>query len=262
MIVSVAEFVGKSINGFISLYFNVALMGYDTITELLSKKGRASISRNQLVGQILFTGVDAIPVIFLISVSLGVIISVQIMANMPNIGAGEYFGKIMSIAIVRELGPFFTSLVVIGRSGSALAAYIGNMKINKEIDALNIMGISVINFMVLPALLGMLFSLFSLNVFFDIFAIVGGLFIASFSMDVNFTSLLTEVYLALEAKDILIFIFKSIIFSSVIATVSCYFGLEVQNVRMVPRAVFRAVVLALVTTIILNLLITLLFYAL
>jgi phospholipid/cholesterol/gamma-HCH transport system permease protein len=180
---------------------------------------------------------------------------------MPNIGGGEYFGKIMSVAIVRELGPFFTSLVVVGRSGAALAAYIGNMRITKEIDALEIMGINVIHFMVLPALLGMVVSLFSLNVFFDIIAIVGGLFVAKFIVGLNFSSLLYDVYLALSMKDILIFIFKSILFSTIIASVSCYFGLSVQNIRMVPRAVFSAVVVSLMVTIVLNLIITMVFYA-
>ena len=105
---------------------------YDTIVALIRGRGKRRISLKQVIDQVLFTGVDAFLIIAIIGLLCGVIISIQAMTNMPKIGAGEYFGTIMAIAVIRELGPFFTSLVVIGRSGAALAAYIGNMRVSKE----------------------------------------------------------------------------------------------------------------------------------
>lgn len=141
-----------AINRFM-LVFDVMALAYDTVVGLLTRSGRRHISLRQLVNQVLFTGVDALIIVGLIALSCGITIAVQATTNMPQIGASEYFGTIMVISVIRELGPFFTSLVVIGRSGAALAAYIGNMRVAKEISALEVMGINLNHFLVMPVFL-------------------------------------------------------------------------------------------------------------
>ncbi|MFC1476370.1 MlaE family ABC transporter permease [Fibrobacterota bacterium] len=245
----------------LKLVYDVMGLGYDTLVGLLTRSGRRHISLRQIINQVLFTGVDALIIVGLIALSCGVTIAVQAMTNMPEIGASAYFGRIMVISIIRELGPFFTSIVVIGRSGAALAAYIGNMRVAKEISALEVMGINLNQFIVMPAFLGMLVSLFCLNIYFDIIAILGGLLVAKLFVSVQFFVLVKEVLQALSIVDISVSILKCILFGAVIAIVSCYQGLAVTTVRFVPRAVFKAVVGSIVVTIITNVVLTVSFYA-
>lgn len=253
--------IGLSLHNFFSVWYKISLLCYDAVTSLFDRRSRSHLSFDQLVGQILFTGLDALLIVAIIAVSCGLIISLQTMINMPEIGISEYFGKIMVISIIRELGPLITSLIVIGRSGAALAAYIGNMKVTKEIYALEIMGIDPIHFLVTPAFLGVTFSMLALNVYFDVFAIIGGLLLVSFVVDTSIISLINEVFNAVTFMDILISLGKGLVFGAIIASVSTYHGLVVENIRMVPRAVFHAVVTSLVVTIMLNLIFTFTYYA-
>jgi phospholipid/cholesterol/gamma-HCH transport system permease protein len=152
-------------------------------------------------------------------------------------------------------------LVVIGRSGAALAAYIGNMRVNKEIAALEAIGVDLVHFLVIPAFTGMIVSLICLTIYFDIIAIVGGLLLASINSMAPFTGFVVKVAEAMSARDIFISLLKNILFGAAIALISCYHGLKVENVRIVPRAVFRAVVGSMIVTMIMNLLLTVIFYA-
>ena len=127
-------------------YYDIFQLGIETIGSLVSDSTRKHLSLKQVVNQILFTGVDALLIVGLIALCCGVIISVQAMTTMPKFGASGYFGSVMVIRVVRELGPFLTALIVAGRSGAALAAYIGNMRVTKELAALTVMGISPIQF--------------------------------------------------------------------------------------------------------------------
>jgi phospholipid/cholesterol/gamma-HCH transport system permease protein len=234
---------------------------YDTMIEVCrsGKKGYAS-SIKQIISQILFTGVEAFPLVGVIGLLCGITIIIQATTNMPKFGVGEYFGNILIIVVIRELGPFFTSLVVVGRSGAALAAFIGNMKISKEISALEGMGIDPVRFLVMPAFVAMVVSMVCLAVYFDVIAIIGGWCIARINVDIQFGVFIASVLDALSAKEIVISTFKNMIFGSIIAIVSCYFGLAVDNVRELPQVALKAVVSSMITTIVINLLVTIGFY--
>ncbi|MBD3346545.1 MAG: hypothetical protein GF401_15935 [Chitinivibrionales bacterium] len=213
-------------------------------------------SQRQIVSQILFTGVEALPLIATVAMLCGVTIVFQATTNMPKFGAGEFFGKIMIMVVVRELGPLITSIVVIGRSGSALAAYIGSMRVTKEVSALEVIGINPVQFIVMPAFMGMVVSMVALGIYFDFVAIVGGLLVASLIANVPFWGFVAKVVDALTMADILLTIFKNIIFGSVVAVVSCYHGLEVRNERDVPKAARRSVVWSMVIAMLINVIIT------
>ncbi len=260
-IISSINRIGAGTLSKVKVFFDVSALAYDAIVGILTRSGRRHISLAQIINQVLFTGVDALIIVGLIALSCGITIVVQATTNMPQIGASEYFGTIMVISIIRELGPFFTSLVVIGRSGAALAAYIGNMRVGKEVAALEVMGINLNHFLVMPAFIGMLISLACLNIYFDIIAIFGGLLVANSVVHGPFITLATEVLQAITAIDIIVSSVKSLLFGGVIAIVSCYQGLSVTSVRFVPRAVFKAVVVSMVVTIIMNVVLTVLFYA-
>jgi phospholipid/cholesterol/gamma-HCH transport system permease protein len=241
--------------------FAMSRLFFDTVRELFLLTGKRRLSPRQLVNQVLFTGVDAFFLIGLIGLLCGVIITIQAKTNMPKIGVSEYFGTVMVIALVRELGPFFTALVVIGRSGAALAAYLGNMRVNKEIAALEVMGVNLVNFLVLPAFIGMILSMVCLTVYFDCIGIVGGLLFAKLLVNLDFFNSLASIGDALTWVDIVVSVGKNLAFGAVIAVVSCYHGLSVDSsVRIVPRAVFRAVVSSMVIVMVVDVAITVGFY--
>lgn len=234
---------------------------YDTVLGFATLHGRRRISAKQMIGQVLFTGVDALVIVGLIALLCGITIVIQAMDNMPKIGAGEYFGRIMILVVVRELGPLFTTLVVIGRSGAALAAYIGNMRVTKEVSALKAIGVDLVHFLVMPAFVGMIVSLVCLSVYFDIIAIVGGLLVAQFVVDIPFLIFMKEVAGSLEYLDIVVPLVKSVASGAIVAIVSCHHGLSASSIRHVPRAVYKTVVGSIVATMLCNVLLTVFFYA-
>lgn len=240
----------------ILVLFLRAIQGCFNPSRVLSASFFAQISR-----QILYTGVEAMWLVGIIAFFCGVTIVLQSMTTMPQFGVTEYFGNILVVAVVRELGPFFTSLVVIGRSGAALAAYIGTMRVNKEIDALEVMGIDPVHFVVVPALAGMTLSMICLNVYFDIIAIVGGLVVANIAVQVPFGIFVGKVIEALSWVDILLSGSKAMVFGAVIAIIGCWCGLAVSNIRAVPQAAMKAVVGSMTVTIMLNIVVTIGFYA-
>jgi len=237
--------------------FDVTGLFYDILTVLFvgGRQGIAS-SFKQIVSQVLFTGVEAFWLVGVIGLLCGITIIIQAMTNMPKFGVGEYFGNILIIVVIRELGPFFTSLVVVGRSGSALAVFIGNMRVSKELSALEVMGIDPVHFIVMPAFVAMVISMVCLSVYFDIIAIIGGYFIAQVKVSIPFRYFMSTVLGALHPWDIIESVFKNVMFGAITALVSCHYGLAVTNTRELPQAALRSVVSCKIVTLLINILIT------
>lgn len=252
--------------GGISILFLKAIAGIRTL-----KKRGLKATLDVVISQTLFTGVQALPLVAAIALLIGIIIIVQSMTTMPKLGAGDFFGKIFVLVIIRELGPLLTAVIVIGRSGSALAAYIGNMKVNQEIEALEVMGISPVNFIVMPAMLGGLIAMVCLTLFFDVIAVFGGygiiftgkmLSISAFSFDLELNVFLSKILGALGKWDIPVSFFKGVFFSMIITITACYHGLIIRpSFTEVPKATLRAVVQSLVITMLFNSFVTIVFYS-
>jgi phospholipid/cholesterol/gamma-HCH transport system permease protein len=245
------------------MIYSMAGLLFDTIYAAVRKGRTPNLSlMSQIKRQILYTGVEAFGLVGAIAVLCGSAIVLVATLNMPKLGVGEYFGQILVIVVVGELAPFVTSLVVVGRSGSALAAYIGTMRVSREVDALEVMGIDPVQFIVQPAFIGIVGSVICLNVYFMIIAILGGLIVAQIAADVPFTIFLERVLDALHFRDIFFSVIKSIVFGLIVALVSCHHGLRVRNVRMVPIAALNAVVGSMFLTIVANLILSLGYYVL
>jgi phospholipid/cholesterol/gamma-HCH transport system permease protein len=263
---------GKSVMAFVRYIGGVSILTYESFAAIRqqSKKGVKN-TVNVVVSQTLFTGVEALPLVACIAVLIGLIVIVQSVTTMPKLGAGDFFGKIFVLVVIRELGPLLTSVIVSGRSGSALATYIGNMKVNQEIEALEVMGISPVSFLVMPAMLGALISMFCLTMFFDLTAVLGGycflfvgkvLNISAFNFDLPFVVFISKIFSALSTRDVLISFIKCLLFAVIISIISCYQGLNLTpSFTEVPKATRKAVVQSLVITMLFNSFITLLFYS-
>jgi phospholipid/cholesterol/gamma-HCH transport system permease protein len=245
------------------MIFSMAGLFFDTLYAA-GRRGRTPnlAMMSQINRQILYTGVEAFALVGAIAFMCGSAIVLVAMLNMPKLGVGEYFGKILVIVIVGELAPFIASLVVVGRSGSALAAYIGTMRVSREVDALEMMGIDPIQFIVQPAFVGIVVSVICLNVYFITIGIMGGLVVAQFATGVPLGIFFDKILEALQLKDVAFTLLKSVAFGLIVALVSSWHGLKVRNVRMVPIAALNAVVAAMFFTLFVNVLLSLGYYVL
>ena len=189
------------------------------------------------------TGVDALPIVGLISFLLGLIMAFMSSAQLQQFGANIYVASLVSLAMVRELGPIMTAIVVAGRSGSAFAAEIGTMKISEEVDALFTMGFDPVKFLVVPKVIASVIVVPLLALFSDVFAIVGGLVVGVFMLDLTAGAYISQTIKTLRLFDVFWGLLKSGLFAFIIAWIGCLRGFRVQGgAASVGRATTSAVV--------------------
>jgi len=170
----------------------------------------------------------------------------QLTRELKGIGATDLIGTVIVVAIVRELGPLLTALVVVGRSGTAIAAELATNQVMGEVRALEFMGIDPKQYLVLPRLVGSLVSVFALLIVFDFVAIMAGFAAARFNglPGPRYFQIVLE---SLSNRDVWLTIFKALAFGAIVGVVPSYFGLAVRRASTeIPIAASRAVVAAIV----------------
>ena len=175
------------------------------------------------------TGVDALPIVGMISFLLGLIVAFMSSVQLQLFGANIYVASLVSLAMSRELGPIMTAIIVAGRSGSSFAAEIGTMKISEEVDALFTMGFDPTQYLVVPKILASVIVVPILTLFSDIFAILGGLVVGVFMLDLTASSYVSETISALSVFDVSWGIFKSGVFALLISWIGCLRGFQVKG---------------------------------
>ncbi len=174
-------------------------------------------------------GVDGLPILALISYLLGLIIAFMSSLQLKQFGANMYVASLVAIAMVRELGPIITAIVVAGRSGSAFAAEIGTMKVNEEVDALVTMGFNPVRFLAVPKVFAAILAVPLLTFFSDIFAVLGGMTVAVVGLGLTFRTYIQQTSWALEVFDIGAAVVKSVVFAVLIAGIGCLRGFQTQG---------------------------------
>ncbi len=175
------------------------------------------------------TGVNAVPIVALISFLLGLVIAFMSSLQLEQFGANLYVASLVSIAMVSELGPIMTAIVVAGRSGSAFAAEIGTMKISEEIDALFVMGFDPTLFLAVPRILASIVVVPLLTLFSDIFAIAGGLVVGVLILDLTMSSYITQTIKVLTLFEIVWGMSKSAVFAIIVSWVGCLRGFQTRG---------------------------------
>ena len=189
------------------------------------------------------TGVDALPIVGLISFLLGLIMAFMSSIQLRQFGANIYVASLVSLAMARELGPIMTAIIVAGRSGSAFAAEIGTMVISEEVDALFTMGFDTTRFLVIPRIVASVIVVPLLILFSDLFAIAGGLVVGVFMLDLTVNAYITQTIWTLTLFDVSWGFLKGAIFGLLIAWIGCLRGLQVRGgAASVGRATTSAVV--------------------
>jgi phospholipid/cholesterol/gamma-HCH transport system permease protein len=198
-------------------------------------------------------GVRAMPVLGMLSFLLGVVIAYQSGVQLRVYGGNLYVVDLVTITVLRELGPLMTAIVVAGRSGSAYAAQIGTMQVTEEVDALRSIGVSPLDLLVLPKVLGLVVALPLLTVFANLTAVAGGMVMASLMLDVSPENFLHRIPEAVSINSLMTGLAKAPVFAVAIAAVGCYQGFQVRGgADSVGRHTTTSVVQAIVLVIILD----------
>ena len=171
-------------------------------------------------------GVDGLPILGLISFLIGLIIAFMSSLQLKQFGANIYVASFLAIAVVRELGPIMTAILVAGRSGSAFAAEIGTMKVNEEIDALVVMGFDPVRFIAVPKVIAAMVAVPLLTLYADLFGILGGLVVGVTGLDLTPYTYIQQTIKSIATFDIISGIVKAVVFAVLISGISCQRGFE------------------------------------
>lgn len=208
-------------------------------------------------------GVRSLGVAAITTIFTGMVLALQTALSLPSLGIKYYIGSVVSKSLVRELGPVLTALIVGGRIGSGMTAEIGTMKVTEQIDALRSMAADPVKKLVVPKLIASLIMLPALTILGDGLGILGGLLVATTTLDLPPGLYLNDVFESLNLGDVGSGICKSFFFAYFIAIVGCYNGLTTQGgADGVGRATTNTVVLAAILVLVSDFFLTKIFYIL
>jgi phospholipid/cholesterol/gamma-HCH transport system permease protein len=191
-------------------------------------------------------GVDALPIVALLAFTIGIMLGIQFVAALSEFGAQSQVVVAVAKSVTREFGALITAILVAGRSGSSLAARIGSMVVSQEVDALAVIGIEPVRYLVAPALIGMLVMLPVLTIVADTVAIVGAALYSSPALNVTPTAYILQSLALTEPGDIWQGLSKSVVFAVLITLIGVSTGFSVSGgAEGVGRATTRAVVLSI-----------------
>jgi phospholipid/cholesterol/gamma-HCH transport system permease protein len=207
-------------------------------------------------------GVNALPLVVLVSFLTGLVIAFESVQPLARFGAQIFIADTIGIAMTRELGPIMTAIVLAGRSGTAFAAELGTMKVNEELDALETMGLDPIRFLVIQRIVATTFLTPLLTAFSMAAGILGGAFVMR-AIGFSSAAVWNELKSAIRASDVAFGIGKGFVFGALVGAVGCLRGLETgQGASAVGRSATRAVVAGIVLIILVDALFSLLAYVL
>src|SRR5207302_7542053 len=177
-----------------------------------------------------------------------VTLAMQAAHSLQSLGAEMYIPDLVMVTLLREMGPVLIAVIVIGRSGSAVAAELGTMKVSEEIEALQVMAINPVQFLIVPRFLAMLVMLPALTIFGNYVGMFGGWTICHFALDLNTAGYIMRSLQSAETWDLYSGLVKSVVFAWLIITIACHTGLAVEGgAEGVGQATTSSVVYSLLT---------------
>jgi phospholipid/cholesterol/gamma-HCH transport system permease protein len=190
-------------------------------------------------------GFGSLPIVVLIGLFSGLIMGSQMARALASYGAQGQIGPIVSLTLIRELGPVLVALLVAGRNASGIASELGSMKVTEQIDAMRALGTDPVQKLVTPRLIATAFTLPLLTVIADYLGLWGGYLIARYKFDIRFGQYWTPAWQILEYNDVVQGLVKPFVFAVIIALVGCFYGMRTSGgTEGVGRATTKAVVIS------------------
>jgi phospholipid/cholesterol/gamma-HCH transport system permease protein len=226
---------------------NYSILSYHSITNLASGPRYVQDTLNQMDD----IGVGSLPIVLLSGFFIGAVMVLQTGSQFIRFGQASLTGDIVSLALVRELGPSITGLLVAGRCASGIASELGSMQVTEQVDAMRAMGTDPSRKLVTPRVLATLITLPLLTTISVFVGLLGGMLASVLSLRINATTFWERAIKILEFSDIMQGFMKTVVFAFILATVGCYQGLNVRGgTQGVGRATTQAVVVSSVLIIV------------
>ncbi len=218
-------------------------LGEITLALVRMLTGRARMRLRDLWLLMQQCGADALPIVLLINVLVGMILAFVGVVQLAKFGAAIFVADLVALAVLREMGCLMTGIILAGRTGAAFAAQLGTMQANEEIDAFRSFAIPPMDFLVLPRVVALVLMMPLLTVFADLVGILGGLIVSTAMMDISLRAYWTETVEAASVTHFLLGVGKSFVFGALVALCGCYQGIRCgRNAQAVGLATTRAVV--------------------
>ncbi|HVZ17252.1 MAG TPA: ABC transporter permease [Terriglobales bacterium] len=217
---------------------------------LLSAQSIANIFRrprylNETLMQADVMGVGSLPVVIMTGFSIGASLALQSSNTLQRFGSLSLTGQLVSLSMVRELGPLLTGMMVAGRNSSGMASELGSMKVTEQIDAMRALGTDPSKKLVTPRVISSIFMLFILTIIGDLVGLCGGWTIARLVLGLDSNQYWSTAWQSLQFADVFMGLFKPLLFGFIISTIGCYFGMFAKGgTQGVGRATTQAVVVA------------------
>jgi phospholipid/cholesterol/gamma-HCH transport system permease protein len=217
--------------------------------------------KDRIMEQAKKAGFDSLPIVSLVSLFIGFIFALQTAYFMQRMGSEIYIASLVALALVRELGPVITALVVAGRVGAAITAELGSMQVTEQIDALETLATNPIKYLVVPRFVALSLMLPLLTLYADIIGIFGSYLICVYKLGISGGMYIHVTFDALLYKDLFTGLLKTVFFGMIIAFVSCFEGFNVEGgAEGVGQATTRSVVTSFILIIMCDCFFTAIFY--
>lgn len=250
------EVIGRFIIKRLEEFGTVVLLYLDTMKQLRHKPRIGHI-----ISQMSHLGVDSLLIVSLTLLFTGVVFTLQTAHEFIRFGAQSTVGGVISIAIARELGPVLVGVVCAGRVGAAITAEISTMKVTEQIDALRVMAVSPVDYLIVPRMLACMVVVPILTLFGDVIGVLGGYLVAVYYSGISSHTFMTSIKMFADMYDFLGGMIKAIFFGNVIAILGCYYGLNCPDgAEGVGKATTKTVVASIIVIFILNAVLTFIIY--
>ena len=221
--------------------------------------GKARFRRSEFLSIIQECSADALPIVSLISLLVGLILAYVGAIQLRMFGAQIYVADLVGIGMVRAMGAIMTGIIIAGRTGASFAARIGTMQVNEEIDALQTTGVSPMEFLVLPRVLALALMMPLLCIYADLMGILGGFIVGVFVLDLNFFEYYTETIKAVGLVNVWIGLFSGFVYGILVSIAGCLRGMQCgRSASAVGDATTSAVVTSIVSIVVATTIITVL----
>jgi len=225
----------------------VTFLGAATLSVARFATGRAKYLKSDVVQQIEEAGAKALPIVSLISFLIGMIFAFVGVMQLRAFGAGIYTANLVAVAMIRDMAPIMTAIIMAGRTGAAYAAEIGTMKVNEEIDALTTLGIDPMDFLVTPRMIALVVMIPLLTMYGSLMGIIGGMIVGLSMIDATLVQYVQQTISSVTLGGLFSGLLMSVVFGALVALAGCQQGIACGTSAMaVGQATTRAVVMGIV----------------
>jgi phospholipid/cholesterol/gamma-HCH transport system permease protein len=223
---------------------------------LFSRRNREDVMR-----QLYLVGIKSLGVVSVVALFTGMILALQVGLELRRYGQENNIGTLVSISMLREMGPFMTGLVIAASVGSAIAAQMGTMTVSEEVAALDVMSINPLRYLMMPRLVALAVMMPLLTVYTNVLGMLGGALVGATQLGVSPEAYFDNAFRYAENKDLYVGLFKAFLFGLIIVTVACHQGFAATEGAVgVGRATRRAVIVSFLLILVVGYFVTRMFY--